>query len=277
MIDAHSKWMEVFSTKTTTTTKTISFLRSCFARFGLPVTVVSDNGPQFVSQEFKNYLSSMNIRGINTSFYKPSTNGLAENAVGIFKSAMSKFVGEDMQKKLDQFLLKNRITPHTTTGVSPSELMFGRKIRTVFDLVRPGELPPIEPKGFETIKSRVKQKQESQKKYSKGNRKLDLLPNDKVMARNFAKGPKWVPAKVHTKTGPLSYKCEFDDGSLIRRHQDQLWKVNPSLVKVPLGNSSPVATTTPKVATSPTPTTVSPTLAQRRERRTIHPPERLNL
>ena len=52
VVDAHYKWPEVHHMSTTTTTKTIQVLRSLFARYGIPEQQVSDNGPQFVSEEF---------------------------------------------------------------------------------------------------------------------------------------------------------------------------------------------------------------------------------
>ena len=53
VVDAHSKWPEVYIMNSTTSTRTITALRDIFARFGLPKQLVSDNGPQFVSEEFE--------------------------------------------------------------------------------------------------------------------------------------------------------------------------------------------------------------------------------
>ncbi|KAG8196623.1 hypothetical protein JTE90_014180 [Oedothorax gibbosus] len=78
IVDAHSKWLEVYPMKSTTTFKTIESLRDCFARFGLPVTLVSDNGPQFTSHEFKTFMNSNGIKHKTTAPFKPSSNGQAE-------------------------------------------------------------------------------------------------------------------------------------------------------------------------------------------------------
>ncbi|GFR26998.1 uncharacterized protein K02A2.6 [Trichonephila clavata] len=56
IIDAHSKWLEVYPMKTTTTKKTIECLPDSFARFGLPRVLVSDNGSQFTSYEFQRFM-----------------------------------------------------------------------------------------------------------------------------------------------------------------------------------------------------------------------------
>ena len=52
VVDAHSKWPEVFEMNNTSATKTITILRHLFSCYGLPNQLVSDNGPQFVSEEF---------------------------------------------------------------------------------------------------------------------------------------------------------------------------------------------------------------------------------
>lgn len=58
LVDSHSKWLEVVP-MTTTLSKTIEVLRSIFASYGLPEEVVSDNGPQFTSTEFKQFLRGL--------------------------------------------------------------------------------------------------------------------------------------------------------------------------------------------------------------------------
>ncbi|XP_037931615.1 uncharacterized protein K02A2.6-like [Teleopsis dalmanni] len=57
VIDAFSKWPEIIQTKSITATQTISSLKEIFARFGLPKTIVSDNGTQFVSHQFQQFLA----------------------------------------------------------------------------------------------------------------------------------------------------------------------------------------------------------------------------
>ena len=50
IVDAHSKWMEVLPTKDTSSLATMNLVRSVFARFGLPMTLVSDNAKNFTSE-----------------------------------------------------------------------------------------------------------------------------------------------------------------------------------------------------------------------------------
>lgn len=59
VIDAFSKWPEIFRTRSTTTSATLDILQEIFARFGNPRTLVSDNGTQFVSARFKQMMMKM--------------------------------------------------------------------------------------------------------------------------------------------------------------------------------------------------------------------------
>jgi len=56
IVNAHSKWPEVFTVASTTASKTVDVLSQTFAAYGLPDQVVTDNGLQFVSAEFSAFL-----------------------------------------------------------------------------------------------------------------------------------------------------------------------------------------------------------------------------
>ena len=212
IIDAHSKWCDIYRTSGPTAKATIRCLISCFRNYGLPVSIVSDNGPCFVSSEFKEFLDFCGVQHVFTATYKPSTNGLAERLVQTLKRFL-KQSKEPVELALDRFLYHYRSTPHTTTGISPAELMFGRKMRTRFDLLWPSE----------RVSARVIRKQEQQKAHhAKFPRNVSLSKGDSVMVRHYLPGKKWVPAEIAEKTGPLSYKCQLENGSVTKRHADQI-------------------------------------------------------
>ena len=120
MIDSHSKWLEVHTTASTTSTATL--MRKSFANLGLPDTFISDNATTFPSEEFAEFVKKNGIKHVKTAPYHPASNGIVERVVQTFK----KMKDGTIQTKLSRFLFKYRITPHSTTGISPSELMFGR-------------------------------------------------------------------------------------------------------------------------------------------------------
>ncbi|UYV84458.1 K02A2.6-like [Cordylochernes scorpioides] len=78
LVDAYSKWIEIFILKDITSKTIRSHLREIFARFGLSEFLVTNNGRQFVSGEFEQFIKVNVIRHTKTSPYNSSTNGLAE-------------------------------------------------------------------------------------------------------------------------------------------------------------------------------------------------------
>ena len=92
IVDSYSKWLEVFHMTSTTAADTIEVLRTCFARYGLPLEIVSDNGPQFVAQEFKDFLRNNGVKQTLCPPYHPASNGLAEKHVQTFKRMLKKCV-----------------------------------------------------------------------------------------------------------------------------------------------------------------------------------------
>ena len=131
-VDAHSKWIEATVMTTTTASKAITELCKMFAAYGLPEQVISDNGPQFTSNEFDEFMKENGIKHLLTSPYHPKSNGEAERAVQTFKNSLKAREGEneDLQTKLSRFLLYYRKTPTTSTGLAPSELFMKRRLRT---------------------------------------------------------------------------------------------------------------------------------------------------
>lgn len=103
----------------------LNVLKCVFSTHGLPQIVVSDNSPAFVSYEFSEFLQTKNVKHIKATPYHPSTNGLAKCAVTL-KLALKSMPSGSIQEKLSRFLFRYRITPHSTTGVPPAELLMGR-------------------------------------------------------------------------------------------------------------------------------------------------------
>ncbi|KAI7811353.1 hypothetical protein IRJ41_013611 [Triplophysa rosa] len=128
LLDTHSKWPEVEVMKSTSSMKTVEALRSIFGRFGLTQQLVSDNGPQLVSEEFEAFMKSNGIQHIRSAPYHPSTNCLAELFVQTMKQALKSTQNKGtLNQRLNTFLLSYRNTPHSTTKVSPATAMYKRQ------------------------------------------------------------------------------------------------------------------------------------------------------
>ncbi|XP_014670181.1 PREDICTED: uncharacterized protein K02A2.6-like [Priapulus caudatus] len=131
-VDYYSRWVEVAILKTTTADKIVEHLEQWFSVYGVPKTIKSDNGPQFVSSVFKDFLSQNGIGHRRTTPYWPRANGQVEvqNRTLLKSIRVACAEGKNWRRELPKFLLAYRSTPHSVTGATPAELMFGRNIRT---------------------------------------------------------------------------------------------------------------------------------------------------
>ncbi|XP_043242963.1 uncharacterized protein K02A2.6-like [Amphibalanus amphitrite] len=209
MVDSYTKWIEAVPMKTTAA-RTVAVMRDIFARLGLPVQLVTDNGPQFASQEFAAFVRSNGIRHTRVAPHHPSSNGLAERAVGTVKNALRvcAAAGGGVDLSLSRALLAYRVTPHAATGRTPAEMLFGRNLRTRMNLMVPSA---------ETALQAARDRQRE----TAGGRSREFAVGATVWARSYDGRQKWVRGTVVARPGPVSY--EVDVGHVIwSRHVDQL-------------------------------------------------------
>ena len=196
---------------------------------------MTDNGTCFVSAEFEDFLARNGIRHLTSAPYHPQSNGLAERAVQIIKNGLKKVTTGNVRVRLAKILFAHRLTPQTTTGLSPAEMLLGRRPRSRLDLLKPHTA------------DRVERKQLAQKsQHDRHARDRVFTEEDPVFVRNYHQGDKWLPGVISEKTGPVSFKVTMTTGQDRRCHQDQIRKRSPD-VEVP----NPEA---PHVFDSPTPT-----------------------
>lgn len=81
VVDAYSKWLEVFRMPNITSQVTITRLQRLFAAYGLPEHVVTENRTQFTSEEFKTFMRQNGILHLTSAPGHPASNGLAERYV----------------------------------------------------------------------------------------------------------------------------------------------------------------------------------------------------
>jgi len=118
--------------------------------------------------------------------------------VQTFKAFMKKTSGDSIDTRIACFLCQYRITPHSTTGISPAKMLMGKRPRSRLDLALPN------------LTSKVEQKQQSQKnKYDRRARHRTLQLGDNVQIRNFSTGDGWLPGTIVKASGPLSFNVKL--------------------------------------------------------------------
>ena len=128
----------------------------------------------------------------------------------IVKRGLKKSGEGSVKSRLAKFLFIYLLTPHTTTGVSPAEMLLGRRPRLRLDILCPLTAERVEEK---QIKHKSKHDAHAHERL--------LNEGDTVLVRNYLRGEKWEPGTI---TGPVSYSVKLSDGRDRRCHQDQVRK-----------------------------------------------------
>jgi len=89
----YSDWVEIDVLPNTLTATVVQLTKAHFARFGIPERLITDNGPQYISTEYKQFASEYGIEHVTSSLYWPQGNGKAEAAVKIVKRMYQKNKG----------------------------------------------------------------------------------------------------------------------------------------------------------------------------------------
>ena len=220
LVDYFSRWMEVNVVRSTTSAMLIKCLDNHFARYGVPVGLRTDNGPNLISQEMESYLREMGIKHQLTTPLWPRANGEVERQNRSLLKSMRAFQaeGKDWRAELNKFLLAYRSTNHTTTGVSPAELFLKRKLSTKLP-----ELTDVKEKEtgvtYQQVRDRDAERKQLAKDYADVRRQAadrDIKVGDVVLLEK-------------RKENKLSSSYESEPYEVTARHGDQV------LVKSPQG------------------------------------------
>ena len=221
LVDAYSKYPCIHPTTSTSSKSTTAILEQEFAHFGYPHTLVTDNATTFMSQEFQAWCKQRGIVHLTGAPYHPATNGAAERLIQSFKQALRKS-SLPPKEALQEFLMQYRRIPFAS-GLSPSELLNGRRIRTKIDTLVPS-IPHL-------LQGR-QSKQASKYSNAKDSEVVSKVEHyytlgDPCYALYFGprrdRDPRWVPAIVTKVHGTRSVNVRvIPRGPTWRRHLDQL-------------------------------------------------------
>ena len=221
LVDAYSKYPCIHPTTSTSSKSTTAILEQEFAHFGYPHTLVTDNATTFMSQEFQAWCKQRGIVHLTGAPYHPATNGAAERLIQSFKQALRKS-SLPPKEALQEFLMQYRRIPFAS-GLSPSELLNGRRICTKIDTLV-SSIPHLL-QGRQSKQASKHSNAEDSEVVSKVEHHYSL--GDPCYALYFGprrdRDPRWVPAIVTKVHGTRSVNVRvIPRGPTWRRHLDQL-------------------------------------------------------
>jgi len=213
----HPGFIEVDPLSHLTVKHVINHCRSQFSRYGIPDSLISDNGPQFSSHEFLQFVKQYQI---DSSPYHTQSNGITKKAVKTVKRLMKK-----ARQDGNLALLECRNTPWSDTLGSPAQHLMGRRIKTL--LPASSTLLKPEPINLKMEREEFQKQGSKQKLYYERSAKLlkGLAMGDSVMM--MTKDGKWKPAKVVSinQTAPHSYNIVTTQGQQYCRNRKDLRNV----------------------------------------------------
>ncbi len=253
-VDYTSNFWEVDKLDSTVSKAVIKKLKPHFARYGIPDQVITDNGPQFTSEQFARFAHTYGFEHITTSPHHSQANGQAESAVKTAKKIMKRA----LLAKSDIYLamLDHRNTPTQGLNTSPAQVLMNRRTKTQL----PTTASLLQPRTVYNHQQKLRPKAK-QKKYFDRNAK-DLPPleeGDVVRMKPFQKGQhRWNEGIITRRLDERSYQVETEEGEY-RRNRVHLKATiqKPATSETTSAHPMPVTAQTPpaprKLPAVPTP------------------------
>jgi hypothetical protein len=126
--------VEAAPVTTQDSTAAISFIKSIVFHFGVPYSIITDNGTNFTSKEFKSYCEGLGIKLKFASVAYPKTNRQVKKANSLICSGIKKRLLAPLKKaksawieELPSVLWSLRTTPNAATQETPFFLVHGAK------------------------------------------------------------------------------------------------------------------------------------------------------
>ena len=201
----------------------INTTKQIFGEQRIPSKVISDNGPQFASSEYKNFAAEWGFQHVTSSPRYPRSNGLIERTIQTVKNTLIKAKKSGLDS--DLALLCLRSTPIDNVVPSPSELLNCRKLR--------GNLPMKSQNNLlikDDVRTRLEQRQKIQKTNHDEHCGIELPPfvvGQKVTIQDQRSG-EWSPAQIkEVCPEPRSYLVETPNGYVYRRNRQHIRDIQP--------------------------------------------------
>lgn len=222
MVDYYSQYFEISPVNTYNSQTVVTQCKSMFSRHGIPCQIISDGGPPFNSQHFKEFCQSWDIDHVMSSPYYPKSNGLVERTIQTIKNILRKCKesGSDVYLAMLQF----RNAPKAENINSPAMLLMSRQLRSNI----PSSELVLKPCTIDSNKEKEKMNMKQNKMKYYHDKKAKYLPEVRIGEKVLFKiKPKsnWIPATVSEEVIPLrTYRVRTPEGVSYQRNREHIRK-----------------------------------------------------
>ncbi|XP_069186506.1 uncharacterized protein [Procambarus clarkii] len=139
ILDRVSRYPEAIPFKTITAKVLVKHLLWFVSRYGLPKTIQTDQGSNFMSHLFRQQIADLGIKQITSSAYHPESQGALERFHQTLKGMLRKFCYNRQSKwveDLPYLLFAVRSVPNESLGISPFEMIYGHSVRGPLEVAR---------------------------------------------------------------------------------------------------------------------------------------------
>lgn len=232
IIDQCSRYPKIYSMVSTTATEVIKRLEACFFDMGVPKQIITDNGSQFAkSHEFRDFCVEWGIEHRKVIPIHPESNSGIERYFRTLLKAIRIAHAEkkDWMHELLRYIFNYRNTPHQSTGVTPTSLIFnGRVLNDKLPL-----FPRKEPKRVSEARANDNRSKKIVKKYAdRGAKTSDVKVGDQVLLKQkkknkFSTSFNRIPYDVTERTGSKLMLKQTETGRSYCRHVAAVRKIVP--------------------------------------------------
>lgn len=216
-VDYLSNFWELDYLLDTRSTTVIHKLKAHFARHGIPDVVISDNGSQYASEEFKRFSRQWEFKHKTSSPAYPQSNGMAESAVKTAKRLLKKAKADGKDPYLA--MLDHRNTPSQGIKASPAQRLFSRRARTLL----PTHDNLLKPKIVQTRQEQMESRNRQATYYNRHAKDLHTLKQgDRVRVQPVEPNGTWRKGTVVKHVDYRSYAIQLDSGNILRRNRRHL-------------------------------------------------------
>lgn len=217
--DYYSNYIEVENLHKPTSSGVIKVVKTLFARYGVPDTVISDNGPQFASKEFSSFASTWGFVHTTSSPCYPQANGKAENAVKTVKRLFKKCRQSGQSEFLA--LLDWRNTPSEGLGSSPAQRFLGRRCKALLPMTV-SKLQPAFPTDTE---AQTRQRGRQKFYYNQHVKALKHIQRGQTVRIRLPGQSTWSTGVCMGLVGPRSYEVQVRS-TVYRRNRRHVMTTN---------------------------------------------------